>query len=119
MKNIDGLSSKIIEAIKNKKGQKITIIDLSDIESSPAPQLIICQARSTSQVSAIADNIVDQVAGKLKIKPFATDGYRNCQWIIIDYGSVMAHVFLPDTREFYRLEELWNDGNTTELPDID
>lgn len=113
------LQSAIIEAIQDKKGRKITLIDLADIESSPAPALIICQGRSSAQVAAIADNICDEVNKKLHIKPYATDGYRNSQWIIVDFGSVMVHVFQPETREFYRLEELWSDGNTTEIPDKD
>ena len=118
------LQSAIIEAIYDKKGQKISLIDLADIEVSPAPALIVCQARSSAQVSAIADNKVVYWAEshddqKLHIKPYATDGYRNAQWIIVDYGSIMVHVFQPEVREFYRLEELWSDGKLTELPDID
>lgn len=119
MNNNDKLSTAIIESIQDKKGSDITVIDLSAIESSPAPTLIICQARSTSQVSAIADNIREEVNSKLHIKPYAIDGYRNSQWIIIDYGSVMAHIFLPEPREFYALEELWSDGEITEIPNID
>lgn len=119
MQTITDLQSVIIEAIFNKKGSDVVIIDLSDIESSPAPALIICQARSTSQVSAIADNIREETLDKLHIKPYAYDGYRNSQWIVIDYGSVMVHVFQPETREFYRLEELWSDGKVTTLPDVD
>ena len=119
MQSPTDLQAAIIEAIYDKKGQRLTLIDLNDIESSPAPALIICQARSTSQVAAIADNVRDEISKKLDIKPFATDGYRNAQWIIVDYGSVMVHIFQPEVREFYRLEELWSDGAVTELPDID
>ncbi len=119
MQSPNDLQSAIIEAIVDKKGQKITLIDLNKIESSPAPMLIICQARSTAQVSAIADNICEEVSKKMHLKPYATDGYRNAQWIIVDFGSVMVHVFQPEVREYYRLEELWSDGEITDLPDID
>lgn len=119
MQSLSDLQSAIIEAILDKKGQKITLIDLETIETSPAPMLIICQARSTAQVSAIADNIIDEVAKHLHIKPYAADGFRNSQWIVIDYGSIMVHVFQPEFREFYRLEELWSDGEVTEIPDYE
>lgn len=119
MQSPNELQAAIIEAIYDKKGQKIQLIDLSEIECSPAPALIICQARSSAQVSAIADNVREEVSRQLHIKPYATDGYRNAQWIIVDYGSVMLHVFQPEVRDFYRLEELWSDGKSTELPDID
>ena len=119
MHNPIDLHTSIIDAIYDSKGSEIVVIDLSDIESSPAPELIICQARSTTQASAIADNIQDEIRKKLQIKPYAVDGYRNSQWIIVDYGSIMVHVFIPETREFYRLEELWSDGKTTSLPNLD
>lgn len=113
------LHSAIIEAIYDKKGVGVTVIDLSKIESSPSPELIICQARSSAQVAAVADNIIDYVSKNIHLKPYATDGFRNAQWIVIDYGSIMVHVFQPETREFYRLEELWSDGKTTNLHDPD
>lgn len=119
MQQLSELQSAIVEAIYDKKGSNITLIDLDNIESSPAPAMIICQARSTSQVSAIADNISDSVNERLRVKPYAVDGQRNAQWIVMDYGSVLVHVFQPEVREFYRLEELWSDGDTTSLPDID
>lgn len=116
--NID-LHSAIIDAIYDRKGGGITVIDLSKIESSPAPELIICQARSSAQVAAVADNIREQVQKNTHLKPYAVDGYRNAQWIVIDYGNIMVHVFQPEVREFYRLEELWSDGTSTNLPDLD
>ena len=119
MQNLSPLQTAIVEAIYNKKGKKVSIIDLEKIESSPAPAMIVCQARSSAQVGAIADTIIDEVQKNLHIKPYASDGFRNAQWIIVDYGSVMVHVFQPEVREFYRLEDLWSDGVITELPDED
>lgn len=119
MLKLSDLQSAIVEAIYDKKGSKITIIDLFNIESSPAPAMIICQARSSAQVSAIADNIMDEVGRKLHLRPYSSDGRRNSQWIVIDYGSVIVHVFQPEVREFYKIEELWSDGETINLPDED
>lgn len=119
MQTTQNITSTIIEAIQDKKGQKITTIDLSHLEMSSASEFIICQGRSTSQVAAIADNIRDELSSRFRIKPYHYDGYRNSQWIILDYGSTMIHIFLPEVREFYNLEELWGDGVTTEIPDLD
>lgn len=109
----------IIDAIQDRKGQKIVDLDFKKIESAPAQNFIICQGKSTSQVSAIADNIRESVKKKLDLKPYNIDGYKNSQWIIIDYGNLMVHVFLPEFREFYNLEDLWNDSQITEIPDLD
>lgn len=113
------LESTIINAIQDRKGLKITDINFAGLETAPADTFIVCQGNSTSQVSAIADNIREEVLDKLKIKPYNYDGYRNSQWIVIDYGNLMVHVFLPDIREYYNIEDLWSDARITEIPDLD
>lgn len=109
----------IIEAITDRKGKKISLFDLNKIESAPADSFIICQGTSTSQVSSIADSIRERLQKNLDIKPYNYDGYKNSQWIVIDYGDVMVHVFLPEFRDFYNLEELWSDASITNLQDLD
>lgn len=119
MQTNNDLTPHIIEAITDKKGKKISIIDLSAIETAPTGQLIICQGNSTSQVSSIADSIRERVLEECGVKPQNYDGYRNSQWIIIDFGHIMVHVFLPQYREFYNLESLWNDAPIENLVDLD
>lgn len=109
----------IIEAITDKKGTKITILDMDGIDSAPANQFVICQGKSTSQVSSIADSVRERIQKNLNSKPYNYDGYKNSQWIIIDYGDIMVHVFLPEYREFYNLEDLWNDAEKSIVPDLD
>ena len=93
---MSNLSTTVIDAIQDKKGRRITEIDLSPIESAPASGFVICEGNSTSQVSAIADNIREEVYRQKGLKPYNYDGYRNSQWIVIDYGTLMVHIFLPD-----------------------
>lgn len=119
MQKTTDLTSEIIEAIQDRKGTGIVRLDLSELESAPATELVVCQGKSTSQVSAIADNIREHVNKKLGRKPWHYEGYRNSQWIIIDYGNVTVHIFLPETREFYDIEGLWSDADTELIPDID
>ncbi|MBD5206710.1 MAG: ribosome silencing factor [Bacteroidales bacterium] len=109
----------VIDAIQDKKGTQIKIIDLSKVDGASTGALVICQGNSTAQVSAIADSIREKIHKETGNKPYNYDGYRNSQWIVIDYGDVMAHVFLPDIRKFYNLEDLWSDGRFTEIPDLD
>ena len=71
------------------------------------------------QVSAIADSVREYVQDNSGVKPFNYDGYRNSQWIVIDYGSIYVHVFLPEYREYYNLEQLWNDAEIKEIPNVD
>lgn len=113
------LRNLIVDAIQDKKGRGITVLDLSGIESAPAHEFIICQGRTPQQVAAIADCVRDSLLEKVHVKPYNYDGYRNAQWIVIDYGSTLVHVFVPDARLLYNLEELWNDAVLTEIPDLD
>ena len=109
----------IVEGIQEKKGKKITTVDLSDIESAAASYFVICEGQSTTQVAAIADSGREYVQQHTGIKPCGYDGYQNSQWIIIDYGSILAHIFLPEYRNYYKLEQLWNDAKLAEIPDVE
>lgn len=109
----------IIDAIQDKKGTSICTIDLESIPSAPASNFIICQGKTPSQTAAIADNVILKARETEHRKPSTVEGMRNGQWIIIDYGDIMVHVFTPDYREFYNLEDLWIDGEIEKIPDFD
>lgn len=113
------LSNTIVEAIQDKKGSRICVVDLSGIPTAPVSEFIICQGKTPSQTSAIAESVTDKALSDCKRKPAKIDGARNGQWVAIDFGEIMVHVFTPDTREFYNLEDLWSDGKLTPIPDID
>lgn len=115
-KSLDQL---IIEGIQERKGKSITKVDLSEIEGAGVDSFIICQGTSNMHVASIADSIREYVQQQSGTKPYNYDGYRNSQWIVIDYGSILVHVFQAETRELYNLEELWSDGKLTEIADLD
>lgn len=119
MNNTQELDRNIIESILNKKGRKIVKIDLSRVEGASINAFVICEGRSTSQVTAIADGIREDILKSTGRKPLNYEGYTNAQWIIVDYGEIMVHVFVPEVRERYCLEELWSDGKCETIPDID
>lgn len=110
---------KIIEGIQEKKGQKIVVADLTGIEDTICNYFVICQGNSPTQVSVITDSVEEHVRKETGNKPSAIDGLRNAQWVAMDYSDVLVHVFLPDVREFYNLENLWADAKLTSIPDID
>ena len=67
----------------------------------------------------IAPNVADTVRENCGKKPYAIDGLRNSQWVAMDYGDILVHVFLPDVRTFYDIEHLWADAKITTIPDLD
>lgn len=100
----------IADAILDKKGQNVVSLDLRPVGSAISDFFMVCNGDSTTNVSAIADNIIEKVREELGIKPLRTQGMENDFWIIIDYGHIVVHVFLTQYREFYRLEDLWADA---------
>lgn len=109
----------IIEGIQEKKGKSIVHVDMSDIEYAAAQGFVICNGNSKMQVEAIADSVREYVEKKISVRPYNYDGYQNGEWIVLDYGTIYAHVFLPEFRERYRLEQLWGDAKVDVIPDLD
>ncbi|MCR5498706.1 MAG: ribosome silencing factor [Paludibacteraceae bacterium] len=112
------LVDKIVEGIQEKKGTQITVVNMSKLENYVFRYFVICQGNSNTHVCSIADEVKDYVREQIKVKPFAIDGYNNAQWIAIDYGEIILHVFLPEIREFYSLETLWEDAEIKQIPDL-
>lgn len=100
----------IADAIQDKKGQNVVSLDLRPLGSSIADYFVICNGDSTTNVAAIADNIIEKAREELGMKPLRTQGFENNFWIILDYGSIVVHVFQTQYREFYHLEDLWADA---------
>jgi ribosome-associated protein len=118
MDETEVLVKTIIDALQEKKGKKIVAMNLSGLEGSICKYFIIAQGNTSTQVSALSDSVWDRVADLLHEKPLGAIGMREAQWIAMDYGTVMLHVFIPHIREYYNLETLWADADVTEIPDI-
>ena len=109
------LIDKIVDAIQDTKGEEIMIFDLSKIENSVAETFIICSGNSNTQVSAIAGNIEKKVRNELQERPWHVEGSENAMWVLVDYVSVVVHVFQKQVREYYDIEELWGDAQITKI----
>lgn len=107
------LIEKITEAIQDTKGEDIKIFDLTGIENSVAETFIICSGNSNTQVSAIAGNIEKKIRNELQERPWHVEGTDNAMWILVDYVTVVVHVFQKHIREYYDIEELWGDAKIT------
>ncbi len=119
MKQSEQLVDIITKGIQEKKGQDIVIADLSDIEGAIANYFVICQGNSPTQVEAISESVGDTVREDLKEKPANVIGLGANQWVAIDYTDVLVHIFMPETRAFYDLENLWQDAKLTRIPNKD
>lgn len=119
MTETSALVDKIVEALQDKKGHRITVADLSSIGETICQYLVICTGNSPSQVQALAQNVGEDILKKTGQHPVGVSGMRNAIWVAMDYADVMVHIFLPEEREFYDLEHLWADAEITEFADLD
>ena len=111
------LSDEIITAIEDIKGEEIVKLDLRNIDNSVADFFVVCSGGSNTHTSSIAQFISKEVSKKLHEKPFKTEGQQNAEWVLMDYGSVVVHVFQRHIRDFYQIEELWSDAERTDHED--
>jgi ribosome-associated protein len=108
----------IIQAIHDKKGEHLISMDLRKIKEAVADFFIVCEAGSTTQVKAIADYVRETVRQECGEMSYHDEGYGANQWVIVDFVNVVVHIFLPETRKFYKLEEMWSDAASEEHEDL-
>lgn len=112
----DSLKKLVIDAILDKKGHEVVSLDLRKINDAAADYFIITHGDSSTHVKAIFDNVLEQTALK-GLRPYHTEGHKNAEWMILDFVDVVVHVFHRDKRDFYALEDLWQDAKMTKYLD--
>jgi ribosome-associated protein len=109
------LIESIIEGVSKKKGINILKLDLTQLENTECDYFIICHGNSNTHVEAIAHSVEETVLESTNQKAWHSDGYRNAQWILLDYCDVMVHVFQAEWRNHYDIESLWADAKSTSI----
>lgn len=101
-------------AADSKKARDVVLLDLS-AQTDVCDYFLICSAENSRKVDAIVDEVREKVSANCGVSPLSCEGREGLSWVLLDYGSVVVHVFKPETRDFYRLERLWGDAPRVEL----
>ena len=101
-------------AAGDKKADDVVALDMQGV-STFTDFFVICSGSSEPQLKAIASAMREQARDKLDRKPISEDGFPGSQWIVLDFGDVIVHLFLAEKREFYGLENLWSDAKRLDL----
>jgi ribosome-associated protein len=107
----------IIKALQEKKAENIVSLDLRKIHEAVADFFIVCEATTGMQVKGIGDHLQDEVKKECNEVPFKHEGYQHAKWVLIDYVNVVVHIMQPESRKFYKLEDLWSDAPLAEHND--
>jgi ribosome-associated protein len=105
------LAHRIVDLASDKKASDIVLLRTAEV-TSMADYFVIASGRSDRQVQALSEAIVDELRDE-GIKPLGVEGRSSARWVLLDYGSVIVHLFAPEEREYYGLERLWS--NATEV----
>ncbi len=105
----------IIQALMEKKGEDITIINLKKINHVYFDKFIICSGTSRTHVETLSDYVQEVTKREANIRPAFLEGMMNGEWVLLDYFDIIVHIFQPEARNFYRLESLWNDAEIKHL----
>ena len=108
----------IVKGIFEKKGHEIVCIDLSQVENAICDYFVICHGDSNTQVNAIAESIEKETSECLSVRPFSVEGRTNAEWVLLDYGHTIVHIFQKPFRMRYKLEELWGDGKVSRIEEL-
>jgi len=117
-KTTSDLNALIIDSIQDIKGKNIVKLDLTELDESPADYFIICEGDSVTQIKAISNNINKRLKEEQGQIPNHTEGIEGSQWILVDYFNTVVHIFHPEKRKFYEIEELWSDAKQTSYADL-
>ena len=101
-----------IQALEEIKGQQIVLMDLREVESAVSDYFVICTGTSDRHVQSLADSVLDEMK-KMGEIPISKEGIQHGEWVLLDYASLVIHIFQQDQRDFYRLEDLWGDASFT------
>ena len=104
---VDALLAAVLKSLQDNKAEEVVQIDLQG-KSSVADHMVVCSGRSTRQVSAIAEKLSERVKPLMGRAP-KVEGMAQGDWVLIDAGDVIVHVFRPEVREFYQLEKMWQE----------
>ena len=111
------MASLAYHALEDKKAMDISVIDIGHV-SVVADYFIIASGDNRNQVQAMADN-VEEVLGRAGYIPKDMEGYRNANWILLDFGDLVVHIFDRENRVFYDLERIWRDGKRTTIEELE
>ncbi|HZV68897.1 MAG TPA: ribosome silencing factor [Saprospiraceae bacterium] len=114
----NSLTDLIIDCITDIKGKNIILLNLKATDDAPADYFIVCEGDSTTQVRAISQNIERRLKDELRLHPAHVEGTQHAKWVCMDYFDIVVHIFHPETRRFYDLEQLWSDAEMIEYQNV-
>ena len=117
MKTPKELALLAAQALSEKKGKEIQVLEIADL-TTLADYFVIATGASNTQINALVDSVEKKLSEVAQEEPLHREGYRGGTWVLLDYGCIAVHVFNGEARNFYDLERLWRDGKNVDLTGV-
>ncbi len=105
----------VIAGIREKKGKDPVVLDFRNFSGAICDAFVICHGNSRPHTEALAKSVDETVKKNTGQNPWHQEGFENAEWILIDYGDVVVHIFQEEQRKFFKLEQLWADAEVTKV----
>lgn len=112
------LCDTIVEGMQENKAKDIVVLDLRDIPNTVTDFFVICSGESSTQIDGITNSVLRHTRKEIQERPWRQEGKGTSEWVLMDYVSVVAHVFYKTAREHYDIEDLWSDAKRTDIPNL-
>ena len=112
------LCDTIVEGMQENKAGDIVVLDLRKIPNTVTDYFVICSGESSTQIDGITSSVLKHTMQEIHEKPWHTEGKGTSEWVLMDYVSVVAHVFYKPARSHYDIEDLWSDAKRTDIPNL-
>ena len=104
------LANALVDSIIDKKGNNILLLDIRE-QAVFSDFFILCNGENPRQIKALIDAVVENAKKKAGVRPSGLEGDPDTGWVLVDFGGVIIHLFSPEKRDYYNLEELWSDAH--------
>ncbi len=112
------LCDTIVEGMQENKAKDIVVLDLRKIPNTVTDYFVICTGESSTQIDGITNSIVRHTRKEIQERPWHQEGKGTTEWVLLDYVSVVAHIFYKSARTHYDIEDLWSDAKRTDIPNL-
>ena len=114
--NSEELMRKIVSVLSKRKTDNIKVLNISGL-TTIAYYFVICNGNSSTQIKSLADEVEEKLK-EVDVTPYSKEGFSDASWVLLDYSLVVVHIFNPEQRDFYSIENLWSDAPDVDVSDI-
>lgn len=114
--NSEELMQKTVAVLSRRKTENIKVLNISSL-TTIADYFVICNGNSSTQIKSLADELEEKLKEE-NIELYSKEGFSDASWILMDYSTVVVHIFNPEQRDFYSIESLWSDASEVDVSDI-